>query len=1250
MSKVHILIFQLFLIFVLVNGQIKQCGLEPINNCQECSVNSEYDSCKLCKENHFSLMENLLCIPCNDTLYGQIGCKGNCDASDYSKTSFAFCDECIEGYYNLEGICLTCEDGSPGCKKCTYEPNEETPEGEEKKNFKCQECISSEYKLEDDYCKKCDDLRPIANCQKCHYEGEDQHPVCDACRYDYYVNKEKTCSLRKEKYIPGGNCYIYSDNETDLNAYECYCYSGYVKYDNYSCAQCPDDCLYCNYDKTTNKTFCSNCNSGYALDYSTGKCVKCEEGCQYCYLNQDGDTICTRCTSGKLAPDGSKCLVCPENCNDCDYDANEDKSVCNSCYYNYGFNPSTKECKYCNGLEGTGVGCSTCRYNTSTKGFQCLSCVSNNYNEYAYIVNEFKCASNTDSTVKGLYGCLRAFHDEGSDKYECLECKYDFIFVTTDKSCIQRGSNSLDYICIEAEIIEEKYSCTKCDSSYEPTMVNDEVNGIKNCFKRENEFSFCLEGTIQKDDSKKICSKCVENSQLNDSKICECNSDSFSKNSKWCYKCNDDYQGNPGCDNSQGCSYTITNDELTCKKCIKGYFEFTKGQCFSCSNEITNCNECHYNSTETGLKCDNCLIGIYSVNSENKCAINDCQEYPDISPGCMICKDGLNYYLQNKKCQACKYGYFKTKDEKCVYCKSEKYGGPACYECGYDDSDENIICKSCYLNSLYYSYDYYYDNKYYDSVDDHNLYLSSKGKCFDCQIEFTDTCLECGFLEDENGKEEFQCVRCAPTFYLNNQGKCVSYTSLINRIENCDIYNFTIANMNFSVQSYNLDYYYYDSYNYFKYNYTLTYKDITGAVSSVCGRCYSNYYLTDDGKCKRPTLDECSFLSILQNYEKLYQSCRELCMYDYYYYYDDEGEHYYYPPIIITLPFDSHIINEYGYALNSISIYNKFDKEYLKYFIDQYGENDELKACFNHSKIGESFHNNLKYCRYANYTPKSGDYFCQGCQDGYILNNSTNICEKAKKEDKEKENDFYYNNNNFYCNISINETGILSKYFCRKWDYYYGELVFFTLVTFENNQKKFIEMNGELEGCEEATGDTTYIKTKYDCTKCSYGYALYYSRFFGRYICQNMKMKITRKQEISLEDYEDDIIVPTNNETKLCDKEYLFTPDGENCYRCDAEGIGNPGCKGNCSYSLERNNIIKCEGECKTGYIESSQGVCSPCDMISKGCHECHYENNEENITDDLGIIRKRNFVCDYCQEGYFNSPSGGCLDTKILI
>ena len=1235
MNKAHLIILSLTLNLLLsVKAEAKQCGEETIDNCKDCGkFESIYDSCGTCQDNHFPLMDNLLCIACNDPLYGQAACEGNCDSSEYITSSNVLCDNCIEGYYSLNGLCYRCNIGNEGCKKCTYLPeniNNDT------KIFKCQECISSEYKLEENACRKCG-WSDIESCSKCHFEGADLHPVCDECNYNYYVNPQKTCTYCKYKSINGGHCYICSEDENNLFATTCSCDQYYVKSDNYTCASCPSNCGNCRYNKDRSKTECYSCFSGYALDYSEGTCLKCEDGCGTCHLNEDKTTVCTQCTSGKLMPDGSKCLVCPEGCDyDCDYNPTTQKSVCNSCNLDYAFNPNTKECIRCNSVEEIGVGCSTCRYNTTNNNIQCLSC-SNYYPPYyVYVTNKFKCLSSRDSSKVGLYGCQYALYVQGSDKFECTQCHSDYIPVITDKSCIDKGTNGLSNVCIEAEKIEDKYSCTKCDPYYPLTMVDDQINGIKNCFERSGEFSFCSEGKIETDGTR-ICTKCDNNAHLTEAKNCSCNSDSFNKNTNYCYKCNDENQGNLGCDISAGCTYTKANDELRCNQCIKGYFEYTKGQCYKCSNEIYNCYECHMNANNNKLLCDSCLNAIYSVNSNNRCGINDCQEYPEISPGCLICKDGLNDYLPNKKCQSCKYGYFKTKDEQCVYCKSEKYGGPACYECGYEG--DNIVCKSCNLSYTgSYQNSYYYDK---DLMNYRNVLLSSDGKCFNCQTELSENCQRCQFFKNNDGSESLKCIICHPAYYLSEEGICVNYTSLVKRKERCLTYNYLIANMNFTLSAdYYKDYvrigsfitdnyyYYYDD-DYYSFNSTHTYKDINGQIESKCTSCDYNYYLNDNEICEKITLDKCIFLSVLQNIEKLGNPCRTLC----------------YSYVIISLPFyddNSNEGNQKSELLSIEDIYypNSYYKDYLDYFKMKYGDSSTLKTCVDSSE--ETF-SNLKHCQKAIYIQSNDSYICQICNYDYILDNNTNLCKLKEKND----NDLYYNKEN-YCKIIKKGDQEKLTYTCEdSWKMN----ITFTLVTFENNQMKFFEAKGELEGCSEANGESIYINPLYNCTKCYYGYALYYSKFYGRFICQNMKMKIMRKQEIAEEAFEEvETKVEINRETQKCDKDYLFTPDKKYCYKCDAEGIGSPGCKGKCSFSTERNNVIKCESQCKSEYIESSEGVCRKCEEINEGCFECHYENDTQYPEGYSDIKRKRNFVCDFCLEGYIKSSSGECLSCQELV
>ena len=168
---------------------------------------------------------------------------------------------------------------------------------------------------------------------------------------------------------------------------------------------------------------------------------------------------------------------------------------------------------------------------------------------FAYVENTFQCLPNYDPDLLGLYGCATAIYNETRGSYECLKCEDHklryFIPVIADKSCINQQTSGLSDKCLEAEKNEGIYSCTKCLSNY--ARVKDTYTNITNCYERENSLSYCEEGKIE--NGQFICTKCVNNSHFDsDKNICTCNFDSFSKNKTWCYKCNDDKEGTPGCD------------------------------------------------------------------------------------------------------------------------------------------------------------------------------------------------------------------------------------------------------------------------------------------------------------------------------------------------------------------------------------------------------------------------------------------------------------------------------------------------------------------------------------------------------------------------------------------------------------------------------------------------------------------------------------------------------------------------------
>ena len=1224
MKKRILIIILLILNLLIIKTEIMDCGDEQIKNCKKCGENENSDKCEECVDNNFPLLENLLCFPCDDPIYGQIGCKGNCDASDYSDSGFVYCDECKEGFYNVEGLCFICSTNSPGCTECTYEKQAET----ENKRFKCTKCSSNEYRINDEfYCQKCS----ISNCLSCHYVDEGLDSECDICMSGYYLNSNKQCSKCIEKTIDGGKCTVCSSEENDLEKTECYCYSEYAKVDKYSCMQCPDHCYKCEYDSEKEETKCLGCYSGYRLDLEN-KCVKCSEGCEECYLDENKNSVCLRCFSGKLSPyDKNKCFICPENCQECDFDSTKQEAICTQCLYNYVLNPLDGQCVNCNDYSITRLnGCSSCNYNTTSKSYECKYCTY--YDNYAYIINTYECLSNTDSSIKGLYGCHNAKLIKDQETYECLSCKDKFISVISDKSCLSLGSEGLSIQCLEAEIIGDKYSCTKCTNGY--ILVNNIDEGIKNCYEKSGDFSFCSEGKIES--GVNICTKCVENANLN-SNHCSCNSDSFSKNTYSCYKCTDEKQGNPGCEASEGCTYVVSNDQLNCNKCKDGYFEFTEGQCFLCSNELSNCDKCHYDSNKNKLICDNCLNDIYSLNSDNQCKLNDCNEYPDISPGCIICKDKLNDYLKNNKCQTCKYGYFKTKDEKCIYCKSELYGGPACFECGYKENEngeetDNIICKKCYSNPYsYYMYNeyYYYDDDYYYGIQplinsNYEPLISSDGKCYDCHMEFSELCDKCEFVKNNDGKENLKCVMCNPNYYLTPEGNCGNYTGLIEKTENCVSYNFIIADMNLTLSYDYIDFYDYDYYYHEPgiSNFTgINYNDIKGSIKSTCISCDYGYLLNDKGECEKLTIELCTFVSIMKRGENLRQACRDFC-----YWYDGKT--------LIYLKFDE---SSRELSLDNLDNYN------LDYLINQFGESNSPKVCLQTTGKGsENSPKNLINCRIAYFFPSNNSYLCIECYYDYFLDD---VSKKCQKKENNKNDDYYYDNDDYYlnCKIENNSTDEFPMYYC--YNYKENSLDYFTLITNENGEYEYKKAVGELEGCSRANENTTYINSIYNCTNCYLGYVPYYSKFYKRVICQNMKSSIIRNKQIDLDAY-NDIKEKMSAINGTCEKDYFFTPDGQNCYKCDVDK-GMPGCKGACNFSLKRNNIIECTGECKSGYIESSKGVCSPCSSINPGCHECHYESDYP--IDYKGIKRKRNFVCDFCEDGYSKSSSGKCLNCEDL-
>ena len=1198
-----------------------KCGEEEIDHCLECGKGENSTTCIKCEDKHFLFFNNLLCLPCDHEYYGQKGCEGNCDGSKYKEERRVLCEEdkCKKGYYYVKGECVVCTKLIDGCFDCSFDDD---------KNKKiCNECISKEFKLNKDFnlCDRCSK----ENCLKCHFNEDYTSTLCDECKEGYYVNSDNTCSQCKNVAIPNGNCKICSDNEQDINSKIYSCNQYYVLVGT-NCIKCPDNCPYCEYNEVKKETECTRCKENYIINPNR-KCTYCGENCEFCKLNENSEPICLFCNSKYFLSEG-KCLNCPNNCqkckiaennqikcvdcnkkyalldgeckecptgcSDCEYNKVYDRKDCKECNYNYALNKEN-QCESCSSIiEIGGEACESCGYNELSNKFECYNCKG--YDSYAYINNKYQCLSNSDSSQLNLYGCVKANYNEKENKYECTKCKDYYIPIINEKICKYPSEISLSDFCLRAEKVELesgfKYSCIECENPYKKTK---KLNNITDCIFSYN-LDYCSNGEKDLNDIA-ICTECVKNAQFNKKKnVCQCNSDSFSIDENDCYKCDNEMGKNPGCDASEGCEYNDQDQFVSCKKCKSDYALYDKGICNSCSEIISNCNKCHLDKILDKLICDSCIDNYIINTKENICRLNSCYEYANIMPGCIICDDKLDEYMPKNKCQSCKPGYFKTKDESCIYCSSEKYGGTGCYECTYGKDEngqetENIVCKKC--SSAYQA-------------------LSSDGKCFNCQVDLNYGCQYCKFINNEiDNTEKLICTQCYYQYYLNSEGICINYSPQLKKIPYCSEYEYKIGNNIFKYNNNEDEFLYSSSYN-------INITKVDDQINTECKKCENGYYLNDYGKCIILTIEDCSLVSIIQNFPQRYTECKTFCDQKSYCYVD-------------------YVIKNYGKESNNDlikanmseifeknkgkkNLFSLLDDNIKSIIIDN-------KLCLSNSGKGSNEDSiNLRKCLRSEYNIVNNSYICTKCINGYFLDYKTKTCKQNIE-----------NEGNYNCEIDNIGSSLNPKYSCKKC---YNENDI--LVTIEDGVKLCLEAKGELENCKEATADTTYVKNLYNCTSCSDNYIPYYSKFYGRMICQNIYGEIEEEKNISLENFNPEDSKEGRNCLNNC-----FTPDGSHYYDCNDEVVGMIGCEGPCEFSLKKNNTIECKGTCQSeenDIFEISKGICEACNIVNEGCFECHYENEYPN--DYFGIKRKRRFVCDTCDSKYIMSKFSKCLFCSNLL
>ena len=1066
--------------------------------------------------------------------------------------------------------------------------------------FVCDECLNNEYKLtEFGICKKC----TIYHCKRCAYTNNYSKQECLECGFGYRLTSEKDCvDCEKLSYISHGYCFDCYDDLNNLIYEDCECFSYYFINERNECSHAPNDC-----QKwiilEDESIYCLRCDKGYYL--SIDKCLRCPKGCSDCYLENNNQIKCSSCDSYYVLLNG-KCKYCYGGCDYCIIQ--EDNIIsCQSCSkYYYAFNPN-KTCTYCRDIKYLGDKCSRCQYNQIKNKYECLECdYEDHYN--VYIINEFQCLSNSDSKQIYLFGCLEANYT-GNNKYECFKCQSSFSYIKNDKICKKSSETNLSKYCLEivnfGDILNPIYSCNKCHN--DTVLIIDSNNNRGDCYERSDNLVYCLKG-IKYGDNNLLCTECIEFSHLNENNsICECDYGCFGINNLSCYKCDDKIKGNSGCLPNEGCTYVPKDSRIICNKCKNNYFEYDKGQCYLCENEIEFCNKCHLDQ-DNKLICDECKENFIYDKFEKRCQLN-CKEYPEISPGCIICNEE---YIFKRKCQACKPGYFKTENESCIYCRTEKYGISECDKYIKNETGGNRIFKR--FSGKY---------KIVDSFGKYHILLKELDN--NCEIyEFI------GIRENQ----KLICLFCKEGYYLDFNGNCVYFMKYLKKVDNCSGIDYYFLNTKLEYRPFyeNNKYYIYYSRLYanptelYKYDKTILetinydLMKINDERGGVCQFCDYGYLFDFQKKCVPIKIENCTILSMIKN--NLLYDCKNFC----------KSRRY---PLVFL------------YLNNNKSSYITFDEIYNKFYITEKFLN-KFKILYNLTLCIDTSENNEKHkltnCFIAKYFANEDKYLCYLCQNGFFLNEETNQCiEYDEKYNCEYENLGNETNPIYSCKkCKPNKTYSI--------DYYYSNYLQFLnkdeiddyssdyLLLREGNINFCIYPDSNLQNCLNGIIDTTYINNKYNCTSCKKYHLPYYSQYYERIICQSILNEIKTSQNINLNNYLNYNVSETINGE--CPNNTLFTPDGKYCYKCNSS-IGMPGCNSQCSFSLKKNDIIKCLDGCREGYIESSEGICQKCSDVNDGCTKCYYGEYPINY---FGIKRKRKFVCSICNSNFYILKDDKCI------
>ena len=659
--------FSLFLLIslLLVNVSFQnsvQCDGETIDKCTACNTGENSDTCSACEDGTFLFFHNLVCLPCNNSIYGQPGCGGKCNGTNFTEYRKISCEEggCIEGYYrSYDGICYPCNYSSPHCSKCSYYRNETHSE------FKCLECESDDF-IFDQYgrCNNC----TMDNCEKCKFNENRTKTICEQCKDGFSINKNGQCDqCYNETGYHNKICY---ECNNDREPIQCWCLEGY--YENpenpLDCLSCPKGCPNCTLNKETNKAECSQCEENFILN-SKKECIECPYVCGSCEIDENDEAKCSSCKIGYSFSKENNCESCGGfYCASCELDEYNNPIKCLSCFEGYVLNPQNS-CLACNsfgGYEGYEQ-CSSCIPNEEIKDEEDYICTGCNSGYALYQKSCIKCEE----------GCELCEYDEKGNNL-CTKCSHDYA-LNSDKKCVQCEEGCLscafdekgNSICLKCNdysgheyVLSLNNTCLKCDPlcDYRSCKLDNDANkpicsncawGSTNyngqCFKCQEGCSSCKIDESSENKNKIICKYCQSGFGLN-------------RDDHQCYKCESLEETGEGCNS---CNYNVISKKFECTRCKSNYdgiiYKLINNlhQCINITKlnlmELEVCPEINYNEEIKEYECSKCQEdNLILVSNEKRC-----KYYSDLglSSGCLEAESIKSKDSTIYSCLSCRSNY-----------------------------------------------------------------------------------------------------------------------------------------------------------------------------------------------------------------------------------------------------------------------------------------------------------------------------------------------------------------------------------------------------------------------------------------------------------------------------------------------------------------------------------------------------------------------------------------------------------------